>query len=108
MQRAAPGQQGGISLEDGRLLYGIVRALRPEYVIEAGVAAGVSNAFLNAALTKNGREQLFSIELPSERQGRLQQDGVIFDWSVRGGRLGCSCGNPKSDRLRESGHATVS
>jgi predicted O-methyltransferase YrrM len=71
--RAAPGQQGGIGPEDGRLLYGIVRALRPENVSETGVAAGVSNVFLNAALVENGRGRLFSIELPSECQGRLQQ-----------------------------------
>jgi predicted O-methyltransferase YrrM len=82
---AAPGQQGGISLEDGRLLYGIVRALQPEYVIETGVAAGVSNAFLNAALLENERGRLFSIELPpSACLGRLQQDGVVFEWPERG------------------------
>lgn len=82
---AAPGQQGGISLEDGRLLYGIVRALQPQYVIETGVAAGVSNAFLNAALLENGRGQLFSIELPpSGCQGRLHQDGFVFAWPEQG------------------------
>jgi Methyltransferase domain len=81
---AAPGQQGGISPEDGRLLYGIVRALRPEYVIETGVAAGVSNAFLNAALIENGSGQLFSIELPPECRGRLQHDGVVFAWPELG------------------------
>jgi Methyltransferase domain len=81
---AAPGQQGGISPEDGRLLYGIVRALRPEYVIETGVAAGVSNAFLNAALIENGRGQLLSIELPPECRERLQQDGVVFSWPKQG------------------------
>jgi hypothetical protein len=83
--RAAPGQHGGISLEDGRLLYGIVRALQPEYVIETGVAAGVSNAFLSAALLENDHGQLFSIELPpSECQGQLHRDGLEFAWPERG------------------------
>jgi predicted O-methyltransferase YrrM len=82
---AAPGQQGAISPEDGRLLYGIVRSLQPEYVIETGVAAGASNAFLGAALLENGHGQLFSIELSaSVCQGGLQQDGAVFAWQERG------------------------
>ncbi|MFY9528530.1 MAG: class I SAM-dependent methyltransferase [Candidatus Acidiferrales bacterium] len=83
--RAASGQHGGVSLEDGRLLYGIVRALQPEYVIETGVAAGVSNAFLSAALLENDHGQLFSVELPpSECQGQLHRDGLEFAWPERG------------------------
>jgi predicted O-methyltransferase YrrM len=82
---AARGQQGAISPEDGRLLYGIVRALQPKYVIETGVAAGASNAFLGAALLENGHGQLFSMELsPSVCQGGLQQDGVVFAWQEQG------------------------
>lgn len=54
--------QGGISLQDGMVLYGLARALRPDYVIETGVAAGASTSFFGAALIENGRGKLFSIE----------------------------------------------
>ncbi len=40
--RQKQGHQGGISLEDGVILYGIIRALKPQVVVETGVAAGVS------------------------------------------------------------------
>src|SRR5579863_9575439 len=40
--KTCPGQQGGVSLEDGIILYSLARALSPDYVIETGIAAGVS------------------------------------------------------------------
>ena len=46
-------------------LYRLVRALRPETVIETGVYRGLSSAFILAALADNNRGQLFSIDLPS-------------------------------------------
>ena len=61
--------QGGISFDDGKILYGLVRALKPDYVIETGVAAGVSTSFFGAALIENGRGRLFSVELPQEVDG---------------------------------------
>src|SRR3990172_6067629 len=45
--------QGGVSVEDGIVLYGLTRALRPHYVIETGVAAGVSTSFIGAAVLEN-------------------------------------------------------
>jgi len=38
----ASGDQGCVSRSDGLVLYAAVRALRPLYVVETGVAAGVS------------------------------------------------------------------
>ena len=77
----ASGEHGGISLEDGLVIYGLVRALNPEYVIETGVAAGVSTAFLGAALIDNGKGKLFSIELPPNKVRNIRQaDGATFDW----------------------------
>jgi hypothetical protein len=79
--RAKEGLHGEIDLRDGILLYGITRALRPEITIETGVAAGVSNSFINAALIENGRGILYSIELPpADSGGRLHDDGGQFDW----------------------------
>jgi hypothetical protein len=83
--RDKQGQQGGVSLEDGIVLYGIVRSLKPDVVIETGVAAGVSNSFLNAALIENGSGTLYSIELPPARSAAgMHQDGGIFAWPKSG------------------------
>jgi hypothetical protein len=77
--------QGGISSEDGKILYGLVRALKPDYVIETGVAAGVSTSFFGAALIENGRGRLFSVELPPEVAGhRTLADGSVYAWHERG------------------------
>jgi hypothetical protein len=77
--------QGGISLKDGMILYGLARALQPEYVIETGVASGVSTSFFGAALIENGRGSLFSIELPPIRGARERQaDGSVYVWQDKG------------------------
>lgn len=77
--------QGGISLEDGLILYGLTRALRPEFVIETGVAAGVSTSFFGAALIDNNHGTLFSIELPTaETSSRVCPDGSRYVWQELG------------------------
>lgn len=48
----------------GELLYGLVRALRPNTVVETGVATGVTSAYVLAALADNGVGRLHSIDLP--------------------------------------------
>jgi predicted O-methyltransferase YrrM len=63
VQKAHAGQ-GGIGFDDGIVLYGLARALRPDSVIETGVAAGVSTSFFAAALVENNRGRLFSVEFP--------------------------------------------
>lgn len=59
---------GGISLVQGRIYYAITRHLRPQRVVETGVAAGVSSAFLLHALHENRFGSLVSIDLPNQRQ----------------------------------------
>jgi hypothetical protein len=77
--------QGGISFQDGMVLYGLARALRPDYVIETGVAAGASTSFFGAALIENGRGKLFSIELPTaEVSGAVCEDGSRYGWQHKG------------------------
>jgi len=79
------GCQGGVSLEDGIILYGITRALRPKRVIETGVAAGVSTSFIGAALVENQQGTLFSIELPpAESASSDHLDGAVFAWPKKG------------------------
>jgi hypothetical protein len=78
------GQQGGVSMEDGLMLWGLTRALRPQYVIETGVAAGVSTSFIGAALIENSAGKLYSIELPPQDSRARQDDGTTFDWPDAG------------------------
>jgi Methyltransferase domain len=50
-------------------LYALVRLCKPVNLVEVGVAAGVSSAYILKAIQANGRGRLHSIDLP-ERQGR--------------------------------------
>jgi predicted O-methyltransferase YrrM len=61
-ERAAQRQAGDESL--GELVYALVRAERPDVVIETGVATGVTSAYALAALEDNGSGVLHSVDLP--------------------------------------------
>jgi predicted O-methyltransferase YrrM len=83
--RKAEYGQGGVSFEDGLILYALVRALQPDYVVETGVAAGVSTSFFGAALIENNRGDLFSIELPPAETSTLAHaDGSRYSWQEQG------------------------
>jgi hypothetical protein len=77
--------QGGINMEVGQCLFGIVRALRPEFVIETGIAAGVSSCFLISALIENGSGLLYSVDLPAnDNRGFICADASRYDWPEKG------------------------
>jgi predicted O-methyltransferase YrrM len=48
----------------GQLVYEVARAVRPDTIVETGVATGVTSAHLLAALEDNGHGVLHSIDLP--------------------------------------------
>lgn len=54
---------GSISIELGLLLYVLARALKPEVVVETGVANGISSSFILKALDENARGRLCSVDL---------------------------------------------
>lgn len=82
---AAHKGQGGINMEVGQCLFGIVRALRPEFVIETGIAAGVSSCFLIAALLENRSGMLYSVDLPTNNSGGFVcADASWYDWPEKG------------------------
>jgi hypothetical protein len=72
------GPMSFLSSNDGdaafvRALWCLTRHLKPERIVETGVAHGVSSRFLLEALERNGKGQLFSIDLPPlERTWRSQ------------------------------------
>jgi predicted O-methyltransferase YrrM len=51
----------------GELAYALVRAIRPDVVVETGVATGVTSAFILAALADNDSGVLHSVDLPPTR-----------------------------------------
>ena len=57
------------------LLYSLVRVLRPDRVVETGVCRGWSSRAILAALHDNGRGHLFSVDLPTLGNGRVNADG---------------------------------
>jgi predicted O-methyltransferase YrrM len=69
-----------VSAEAGRLLYAIVRAARPETVVEFGLSFGVSTIYLAAAVTDNGAGRVVTTELNLEKiqaaRANLEEAGV--------------------------------
>jgi predicted O-methyltransferase YrrM len=56
-----------ISAEAGQLLYALVRAARPETVVEFGTSFGISTIYLAAAVTDNGAGRVLSTELSQRK-----------------------------------------
>jgi predicted O-methyltransferase YrrM len=87
--RIAAGLAGDPSL--GELAYLVVRAARPEHVVETGVAGGVTSAFVLAALADNGTGRLDSVDLPPLAMvaaglvGELVPDALRERWSYHWG-----------------------
>jgi predicted O-methyltransferase YrrM len=69
-----------ISADAGRLLYALVRAIRPQTVVEFGTSFGISTIYLAAAVTDNGTGQVITTELSSKKaaaaRANLQEAGV--------------------------------
>jgi predicted O-methyltransferase YrrM len=56
-----------ISAEAGKLLYAVIRASRPETVVEFGTSFGISTIYLAAAVTDNGTGHVVTTELSSKK-----------------------------------------
>ena len=69
-----------ISAEAGRLLYALVRAIRPQTVVEFGTSFGISTIYLAAAVADNGTGHVFTTELSAKKvaaaQANLEEAGV--------------------------------
>jgi len=58
------------------ILYVVVRKMYPDIIVETGVAAGVSSAFILKALEDNGKGVLYSIDMPNY-EVELSKQGVM-------------------------------
>jgi predicted O-methyltransferase YrrM len=56
-----------ISASGGELLYALVRAIRPETVVEFGTSYGISTLHLAAAVADNGTGHVFSTEMSAAK-----------------------------------------
>ena len=69
-----------ISAEAGKLLYTVIRASRPQTVVEFGTSFGISTIYLAAAVTDNGTGRVITTELSSKKaaaaRANLDQAGV--------------------------------
>ena len=78
-----------ISAEAGKLLYALVRAIRPGTVVEFGTSFGISTIYLAAAVTDNGTGHVVTTELSSRKvdaaRANLRQAGVDRVVTVRPG-----------------------
>jgi hypothetical protein len=75
---------GAIGYTEGVYLYAVLRTLRPEVVVETGVANGFSTAFSLLALQANGAGHLHSVDLPRE-VGREYEPGTFYEGEGRAG-----------------------
>jgi predicted O-methyltransferase YrrM len=69
-----------ISAQAGKLLYALVRAIRPDTVVEFGTSFGISTIYLAAAVTDNGTGHVVTTELSTRKaeaaRSNLQEAGV--------------------------------
>ncbi len=59
-----------------RCCYLLCRLVKPEVVLETGVAYGVSSTFILTAMEENGRGMLHSVDIPPLRRGAERLHGI--------------------------------
>lgn len=73
----APGwlmfDDGGVEIEVGEFLYGLVRATKPERILELGTRFGISAAFLALGLEQNGSGRLTTLEINGTYRTKAEQ-----------------------------------
>lgn len=57
---------GGVELEVGEFIYGLIRMIKPNNVCETGTHKGVGSSYIGLALSDNGKGHLDTIEFDSQ------------------------------------------
>lgn len=63
---------GGVELEVGEFLYGLVRVMKPEYILETGTYTGISAMYMAQGLTDNDLGYLETIEFEATHKARAE------------------------------------
>ena len=78
-----------ISADGGRLLYALVRAIRPAVVVEFGTSYGISTLHLAAAVADNGTGHVYGSELSATKitaaQANLTSAGLAAHVTILAG-----------------------
>lgn len=73
----------GIGAMLGTMVYALCRKLKPDTVVETGVASGVSSAYILCALEENKHGELYSIDLPwGEQSGWIIPNYLRHSWHL--------------------------
>jgi len=81
------GRPGYVEIDAPLELFALARLTRPHEVVEVGVSSGVSTAYLLAALDRNRRGRLHSIDLPKRpRPNRPRTTRPTESWAIPEGR----------------------
>ena len=88
------GRTGIMAFSCSRLLYHIVRLLKPRVVVETGVANGASSTFILSAMAANGIGRLYSIDWSGSGEASFVPDGRDVGWMV-------------PDKLRKRWHTQI-
>lgn len=81
----AGGRSGYVEIDAPLELYALARILTPRHVVEVGASSGVSSAYLLAALPRNHRGTLHSMDLPQRPRSRSGRPPSV-SWSLPPGR----------------------
>lgn len=78
-----------ISKRLGERVYCLIRSLKPDVVVETGVANGGSTLCMLSALNKNGTGHLYSVDMPSYAEEDLKEilDNDIPQNNLTGGSI---------------------
>ncbi|MFA5057022.1 MAG: class I SAM-dependent methyltransferase [Opitutaceae bacterium] len=95
----------GVRPEEGQLLYGLVRALHPEVILELGTGYGFSTIHLAAGCRDAGQGKVYTVEVVNERQAAAVENLVVAEL----GPWVCFSKEPPIDRqfdlvLLDAGH----
>lgn len=83
-----PSRTGRLDFASAEMLYALVRNLKPGKVMETGVANGISSFYILAAMEKNGRGRLISIDCVPEGAPDFLPPGKGPGWLIPAGLRG--------------------
>jgi predicted O-methyltransferase YrrM len=64
---------GGIETETGEFLYGLVKILKPEFILETGTYTGISSMYMGQGLKDNNSGKLITLEVEQFHKERAER-----------------------------------